>query len=40
MKSLHAFMKEEFGQRSIFLLQQWENLERRWPIIETIKGLP
>ena len=29
MRSLHAFMKEEFGQRSIFLLQQWENLEKK-----------
>ena len=24
MRSLHAFMKEEYGQRSIFLLQLWE----------------
>ena len=29
MRSLHAFIKEEFGQRSIFLLQQWEKLEKK-----------
>ena len=29
MRSLHAFIKEEYGQRSIFLLQQWENLEKK-----------
>ena len=29
MRSLHAFMKEEFGQRSIFLLQLWEKLEKK-----------
>ena len=28
MRSLHAFIKEEFGQRNIFLMQQWENLEK------------
>ena len=29
MRSLHAFIKEEFGQRSIFLMQQLENLEKK-----------
>ena len=29
MRSLHACIKEEYGQKSIFLLQQWENLEKK-----------
>ena len=29
MRSLHAFIKEEYGQRSIFLLWQWVNLEKK-----------
>ena len=29
MRSLHAFIKEKFGQRSIFLMWQWENLEKK-----------
>ena len=29
MRSLHSFMKQEYGQESIFLLQQWEKLEKK-----------
>ena len=29
MRNLHIFMKEEYGQRSVFLLRLWENLEKK-----------
>ena len=29
MRNLHAFMKEEYCQRSVFLLRLWENLEKK-----------
>ena len=29
MRSLHAFIKQEYGQGSIFLLLQWEKLEKK-----------
>ena len=29
MRSVHSFMKQEYGQESIFLLQQWEKLEKK-----------
>ena len=29
MRSLHAFIKQEYGQGSIFLLRQWEKLEKQ-----------
>ena len=29
MRSLHSFMKEKYGQESIFLLWQWEKLEKK-----------
>ena len=29
MRSLHSFMKQEYGQESLFLLQQWEKLEKK-----------
>ena len=29
MRSLHAYIKQEYGQGSIFLLQQWEKLEKK-----------
>ena len=32
-------MKQEYGQESIFLLWQWEKLERRCPAIETTSDL-
>ena len=29
MRGLHSFMKQEYSQESIFLLQQWEKLEKK-----------
>ena len=29
MRSLHSFIKQKYGQESIFLLQQWEKLEKK-----------
>ena len=29
MRSLHSFIKEEYGQESISLLQQWEKIEKK-----------
>ena len=29
MRSLHSFMKQEYGQESLFLLRQWEKLEKK-----------
>ena len=29
MRNLHAFIKEEYSQRSVFLLLLWENLEKK-----------
>ena len=29
MRSLHSFIREEYGQESIFLLWQWEKLEKK-----------
>ena len=29
MRSLHTYIKQEYGQESIFLLQQWEKLEKK-----------
>ena len=29
MRNLHAIIKQEYGQGSIFLVQQWEKLEKK-----------
>ena len=29
MRSLHSFMKQEYSQESLFLLWQWEKLEKK-----------
>ena len=29
MRSLHTYIKQEYGQESIFLLRQWEKLEKK-----------
>ena len=29
MRNLHAIIKVEYGQEGIFLLQQWEKLEKK-----------
>ena len=29
MRNLHSIFKEEYGQEGIFLLRQWENLEKK-----------
>ena len=29
MRNLHAIIKQEYGQESLFLVQQWEKLEKK-----------
>ena len=29
MRNLHLHLKEEFGEESVFLLQQWEKIEKK-----------
>ena len=29
MRNLHSHLNEEFGEESVFLLQQWEKIEKK-----------
>ena len=29
MRSLHSFMKQEYGQEMVFILRKWEKLEKK-----------
>ena len=29
MRNLHAFIKEEFGEESVLILQLWEKIEKK-----------